>query len=370
MTRVACKCKGCKRQMEYTVANIEKKEDIVVAIRADGNETLGMGHLMRCMSIGRALEQLGATCVFLVAQEESGAFVVERGFACEVLNTDYRDMERELSALKGLAEEYEPKLWLVDSYQITGRYLNALRKLGPVFYLDDTGEQIFEADGLINYNIYGESLGYENKCPRSMKLLLGAKYAPVKEEFKETPFAMREDVQNVLITMGGSDKLNITGKLCQCLLEKLPERVKLTLICGRFNPHLKELLQLQEDVKQVQVLVDVPDMWNRLAEADLAVAAAGSTMYELSVMGVPTVCCYYVENQRRVAEGFASKAGLCNAGNFSKEPETVLKRMTEAVLALVAEGEKRVALNERMKLVTDGCGALRMAEELMQKIKE
>ena len=226
----------------------------IIAIRADGNETLGMGHLMRCMSIAKALEKQGAHCVFFVAQKQAGAFIREKGFACEVLNTDYGDMEAELPRLSKMADDYVPMLWLVDSYQITQNYLQELRKMCPVFYLDDMGAQIFDTDGLINYNIYGDELGYEVKCPEKMKLLLGAGYAPVKEEFVMTPYTVREDVQNVLITMGGSDKLNITGQLSQSLLERLPQEIKLTLICGRFNPHLQELLQLQESNDSVLLL--------------------------------------------------------------------------------------------------------------------
>ena len=47
----------------------------VIAIRADGNEVLGMGHLMRCISIGKSLEKHGARCLFIVAQKQSGAFI-------------------------------------------------------------------------------------------------------------------------------------------------------------------------------------------------------------------------------------------------------------------------------------------------------
>ncbi len=371
----------------------------IIAIRADGNETLGMGHLMRCMSIAKALEKQGAQCVFFVAQEQAGAFIREKGFDCEVLGTDYRDMEAELPRLRemvgrpqsrnvyhqetmdsqhdlakrvegdGQKEAYVnesvPRLWLVDSYQITQSYLQELQKMCPVFYLDDTGGKVFAADGLINYNIYGDELEYEAKCPSNMKLLLGAGYAPVKEEFVQTSYTVREDVQNVLITMGGSDKLNITGALSQSLLKRLPESIHLTLICGRFNPHLQELMQLQEENPRVHVLVDVADMWKHMSQADVAVSAAGSTMYELGAMGVPTVCCYYVENQRRIAEGFATKVGMCNAGDFSVEPEAVLERLTEAACELVADGAKRKALSERMKRVADGQGAVRIARELL-----
>ncbi len=344
-------------------------QKVTIGIRADGNATLGMGHLMRCGSIAKALEKQGAECIFFVAEEQAGQFLQEKGFRCEVLDTDYLDMEAELPKLKEVATKYSISLWLVDSYQITQNYLRQLRAICPVFYLDDTGEKLLEADGLINYNIYGDELGYEDKCPTQMKLLLGAGYAPLKEEFVRTPYALQKEVHKILITMGGSDTLNITGAISQCLLQKLPEEIELTLICGRFNPHLQELLQLQEENSRVQVLVDVVDMWNKLAAADIAVSAGGSTMYELSAMGVPTVCCYYVENQRRIAEGFAGKVGLCNAGDYSVEPEATLARMVEAVCELVTNKTARESLSLRMKQVADGQGAMRLAKALLEEVK-
>ncbi len=340
----------------------EKKKPVIV-IRADGNEVLGMGHLMRCMSIGKALEKQGANCVFLVAQEKAGAFIREKGFVCEVLRTDYENMEMEFSRIEEVVKKYKPNLWLVDSYQITSKYIAELQKTCPVFVLDDMGELPFGADGIINYNIYGDKLKYANA--EKMKCLLGAKYAPVRVEFSEVPYVVREKVRNVLITMGGSDKPGITGVLCKSLLESLHKEIDITLICGRFNPHLQELLLLQEAEERVHALVDVADMWNKLAMADVVVSAAGSTLYELSTMGVPTVCCYYVENQRRLAEGFAEKVGLCNAGDYSQEPTAVLQRMIAAVGELVDDREYRRKISGRMQEVTDGQGAAKIAKELL-----
>lgn len=345
---------------------MEKK---IIAIRADGNATLGMGHIMRCMSIATAVEALGGACIFFTAQEQTAQFIREKGFVCEVLYTDYREMESEITRLQEVAEKYNPNLWLVDSYQITADYLQGLRRMCPVFYLDDTAEVVYEADGLINYNIYGEELGYRERCPKNMTLLLGAAYAPVKKEFVNTPYEVREEATNILITMGGSDALNISGQLAIRLLEEIPETINLTLICGRFNPHLQALQALQNSNLRVRMLVDVPDMWNQFAEADVVVSAAGSTMYELGSMGIPTVCCYYVENQRRIAEGFSQKVGISNTGDFSKDPEGMLEKTVDAVCNLVNNKQRRKTVAEGMKNVTDGKGALRIAEELLKAAK-
>lgn len=342
-----------------------RNKQITIGIRADGNEKLGMGHLMRCISIARAMRVEGATCVFFVAQQAAGAFLREQGFLCEVLDTDYLQMETELPMLERLAVQYGIQLWLVDSYQATQPYFRALQKWCPVYYLDDCG-RFLAADGVINYNIYGEKLDYVKECPPGMEFLLGAVYAPVKEEFVRTPYLIRKEVQRILITMGGSDALNIGGDLCEALLERL-DNVEIHIICGRFNPHLKKLRELQSCCDRVRILVDVPDMWNKIANADIAISAAGSTMYELSAMGVPTVCCYYVENQRLIAEEFARQTGMCNAGDYSLEPQRVRNKIVDAVCTLESSYEERKRLATSMKQVTDGLGAQRLAERLIKK---
>jgi len=339
-----------------------------VAIRADGNSTVGMGHLMRCMSIAKALQKQDVRCIFFTAERAAGTFLEEKGFVCRVLGTDYRDMEEELPLFTKILTKENCGLVLVDSYHITQKYLDGLMCRRQVFYLDDMGNSRLHASGIINYNIYGQELGYESWCPADTKLLLGACYAPVKEQFSKMDYRVRERVTKILITMGGSDALNIAGKLGERLLGCLPQHIELDIICGRFNPHLSVLRKMQEKNARVHIYVDVPDMWNRMAEADIAVSAAGSTLYELSTMGVPCVCCYYVENQRRIAEGFAEKVQLVNGGDFSTDEEAVLEKIIGTVCTLAEDVKAREALSERMKQVTDGCGAEHIAEVLQEMI--
>lgn len=346
-----------------------QQDKVRIAIRADGNSSLGMGHLMRCLSIAGALKRQQAECVFLVAETNAGSFIEEKGFECIVLETDYKDMESERARLEEIWQQQQFSLVLIDSYQITQNYLYFWMKHCPVFYMDDMGTQQLQADGIVNYNVYAKELGYEQWNLADTRLLLGAEYAPVREAFLQTPYFVREQVSRIMITMGGSDMLNIAGRLSERLLPLLGENVELMLICGRFNPHLEKLQKLQKADKRVNVLVDVPDMWNKMAQADIAVSAAGSTMYELSTLGVPTICCYYVENQRRIAEGFAKVGSVINVGDFSAEPEEVLQYTVRQVLSMVQSYEKRVLLSQCIKDVSDGQGAQRLAEALLESCR-
>ena len=87
-------------------------------------------------------------------------------------------------------------------------------------------------------------------------------------------------------------------------------------------------------------------------------------MYELCTMGVPTICCYYVENQRRIAECFGEETSMLNAGDYSENPENVLASIVREVQRLIADTTVRQELSLEMIAVSDGYGARRIAEKV------
>lgn len=341
-----------------------KMEQKHIAIRADGDAHIGMGHLMRCLSIALACQKQQISVTFITNNAQSQIFLTEKGFPCRRLEGTYGTMEDEIEDTCLFLKEERITLILVDSYQASEQYLSLLRREVTVFYMDDLGKKHLPVDGIINYNIYGQEMEYEKYYSQETALLLGSFYAPVKEAFLQTPYTVRKEVSNILITMGGSDSYNIAGQLGRLLSTNISEQITITLVCGRFSPHLEEVRQMAETIPNIKVLTDVPDMWNVMQQSDLAIAAAGSTIYELCTMGVPTICCYYVENQRRIAQVFAKKTSMCNAGDFSKEPEKVLQKIQEHTLKLMQEETMRIQLSKEMSSVSDGKGAERIAKFL------
>ncbi len=340
-------------------------ESKVVIIRADGSAQIGMGHLMRCMSVGIALQGLGVKVYFLTSSEACLKLVKEKGFLGILLSRPYACMEEEAKETLSVASKLQAGLILVDSYRATVPYLEKIYQSIPVFYMDDLGRMDLPVNGLINYNIYGPDMGYESFYPKENRLLLGSTYAPVKPEFSAVLRARRRVPERIMVTMGGSDSLNIAGQLGERLALSLHEQVEILLICGRFSPHLEVVKALCMKYPQIHVLTDVPDMWNYMADSDLVITAAGSTIYELCTLGVPAVCCYYVENQRRIAEGISDKTSMINAGDFSKAPEQVLDTMIRAAEDLLQDFEKREQLSREMRQISDGLGAKRLAEALL-----
>ena len=87
----------------------------LVYIRTDGNETIATGHLMRCLSIARALKKRGAAVAFLVSDDTSASIlqkmyspdeIADHSFPILELRTDYRSLDREIQTMQGILSSH------------------------------------------------------------------------------------------------------------------------------------------------------------------------------------------------------------------------------------------------------------------------
>lgn len=342
-------------------------------IRADGNEKIGMGHIMRCLTIAEALRRQGAEVLFLTADEKPVKLIEERGFAAKILFTYYDEMEVELPQLlsifmgdTGSAQQEKPKI-LVDSYFVTEFYLKNLGLSAKVILMDDEKRAVYPCDGLVNYNIYGKTLGYEKEYSSKTKLFLGCGYMPLREQFGGKSYEVRDRVEHILLTTGGGDGCHMALAMARRLLLKGQDKAGLTwhIVCGPYQPDTEELEKLAAENGMLQVHKNMTDLSELMISCDIAVSAAGSTLYELCSIGVPTVGFYFAENQRKNMEAFGKLTPVMNAGDFSAYPERVLDFILKEVEVLCGGKELREKISWAMRSLVDGKGADRLAKELL-----
>lgn len=350
-------------------------------IRADGNEKIGMGHVMRTLTIAEALRKQGEEVLFLTADEKPVRLIEERGFGAKILFTHYDEMEVELPQLMTLlmgsvggGEAGKPKI-LVDSYFVTEFYLKNLRLSAKVILMDDEKRAVYPCDGLVNYNIYGKTLGYEKDYPAETKLFLGCEYLPLREQFRGGGYEVRDAAEHILLTTGGGDHCHMALAAARRLLDKakgvdvtgsagqgVPCEETWHIVCGPYQQDTEELEELAAGSGILRIHKNVTDMSGLMRFCDIAVSAAGSTLYELCSIGVPTVGFYVAENQRRNMEAFAKLTPVMNAGDYSADPERVLDFIGKEVEVLRREKALREKISQVMRMLVDGKGAERLAE--------
>lgn len=348
--------------------------EFALVIRADASAATGTGHLMRCLALAQYWRANGGNVTF-VSRCESDALrrrVESTGAEFVPLAESYPAASDLRTTTETLARVAAVRpLWLVtDGYDFDAEYHSALRALGyRLLVIDDTAHlDWYNADAILNPNINAEKLNY--RCASDTMLLLGCRYALLREEFTRRRDVRREfnDVaRSVLVTMGGSDPDNFTLKVIQALREVEVEGLQAKVIIGPANPHREALSRAADDSgRDIHLVSSVDDMPAVMEWAEAAVSAAGGTCWELSLMGTPTILVAIADNQTGIAEGMAAAAAAVSLGCADG---VTVGTIAEHVRSLLLDPSLRRSLSERGRVLVDGEGVHRVFSHMRMRDK-
>lgn len=317
---------------------------MLVAFRADASLEIGSGHVMRCLTLADALQSQGAQCHFL-CREHSGhlcEMIQARGFSVHRLPLEKRasdigaegspepksahahwlgaSWEQDAAACRSILAKLAPVWVVVDHYALDHRWekavLNGLSGPRPrLLVIDDLADRHHIADLLLDQNLGRHAEDYHGLVPEACQVLAGPRYALLRPEFREwrkvslSRRAREPRLQRLLINLGGVDKDNVTGRVLDALTTcDLPEELQISVVMGASAPW-REAVTAQARAMSwpTEVVANVSDMARRMAEADLAIGAAGSTSWERCCLGLPTLMVVLADNQREIADALAEK---------------------------------------------------------------
>lgn len=337
-------------------------------IRADGNANIGAGHIMRCMSIGIAARKAGIKVIFVTADESFISILEANQFEVFILNSNYEKMEEELHVLLPVLNEKNPDIILLDSYYVTYDYMNELRKYAKLVYIDDVLSFSYPVDVLINYNIYAKEEDYRKLYihERVPHLLLGGTYVPLREEFQTgKTITVKKDVTDIMFSAGGADPERIAIRFVEKAISKKElNDVNFHIVLGSFEPDKEEIEKISKIKNNIKAHSNVKRMSDLMWQCDLAVSAAGSTLYELCACGVPTITYVLADNQLQGAKEFSNRGIMINAGDDRKESDVVINIM-EAIERIIVSVDRRKQMQKNGLYYIDGKGAEKIIEELM-----
>lgn len=354
----------------------------LVFFRTDGNSQIASGHLMRCISIAEACLESGMAVHFLVSDEESVSLFqknLSAHFPITCLsNAAYDQLEQELPELLAIltkAKSQDPVFFL-DSYFVTRNYLNQIKTLAKVVYLDDLQLFDYPVDLLINYDIIPDNSlpSYRSAYRNAGRLLLGAKYAPLRSQFVNRETVVRNKVTNILVTTGGSDHfhfcLHLIKRLCQTSFwdKAVSSGITFRILVGYMNSDKAALVSLSESVPALKLYENITDMASFMEDCDLAISAAGTTLYELCALGLPAISYTMADNQLFAAKAFASEHIIPCAGDIriclDEVLDTIHHFLTEMTEDQNTSYLKRKSAHETMRRFIDGNGSLKIAETI------
>ena len=336
-----------------------------VLIRADGNEKIGSGHIMRTKSIATELKGLGAKVLYALA-DERGKRLINNEFQSVVLSSNYECLDDEINALSSVVKEQKIKLILLDSYFVTPKYFKELKKLAKVAYIDDLDAFAYECEALINYGAFFDKNEYKARQNLAKKHFLGSEFAPLRAEFGSTQKSSKNtQKKQVLLTTGNTDLLGIMPRLLEAFLsDESLKNLEFLAISGAFNEHENKLLALSAKHKNIKVLKNPENMAQIMAEADFVLSAGGSTLYELASLAKAVICFSIAANQNNI-KSWAEAGAMLYAGDAKADSHSVVARSVNLLKSLLNDENLAKTLGQKAHFFVDGKGAIRLAKKLL-----
>jgi UDP-2,4-diacetamido-2,4,6-trideoxy-beta-L-altropyranose hydrolase len=349
-------------------------------LRADAGSSIGTGHVMRCLALAQAWQDAGGEVVFASAlmPDALGQRLCRENFRCEQIRGavgSVCDAEETLE----IARSHDARWLVADGYRFDPGYLASLHRDGAkLLAIDDMAHlEHYPVDVLLNQNLGATHEYYANKVSSETILLLGPGFSLLRREFRRaekaasrfTASATREDdnafqfsvgrfapqppPKSVLITLGGADAENFTGQILLNLIASGRRDFDVLVLAGAANPHGGELRALADTAPfSCEVRVNVDDVSVLMGWADVAITAAGSTVWELAAMRLPALIGAFEQNQ------------LVGLSALQRLPLFRARKMEDLLACDLAAELDLLPARGGSSGEFDGAGAIRVVEHL------
>lgn len=304
-----------------------------VAIRVDMSFEIGTGHFTRCLALADGLKRAGTRTRFIVRHAPA--------YLCDVVATS----GHELISLDGAVEDETSSglahtAWLgtsrradardtiralgddawdwmvVDHYALDREWeAEVRRKVRFILVIDDIADRMHDCDLLLDQNFYLDAeRRYSGKVPDRCRLLLGPRYALLRQEFLRARVGIAPrngEVRRILVFFGGIDAAGLTREAIEALATIRGEELHVDVVIGSQHPESKTIMDRCAALGYA-CYVQTRRMAELMAGADLALGAGGSASWERCCLGLPTLALPVADNQRPVVEDAALAGLVCS----------------------------------------------------------
>ena len=289
--------------------------------RADGDATIGLGHVVRLLALADVLRGL-APSFFLVREPAAAVrqLIEAAGYAVVALPAT-RSLAAEAS---WLAADFlqAPDVLIVDGYHFDDDYQRRLRgSQCRLVAVDDLHAWPVLADVLLNHSPGVTPADYHPLGATTF--LLGPAFSLLRRQFLEAaaPPRLVARPASALVCFGGADPLRLTERSLRALLA-LPPVQRVTLVVGGAfgDPGALRALAARHPALAISIRQNVaaPALVELLQQHDVAVVPASTVLIEALVLGCPVITGYYADNQRHLADYVQAQGQAVSVGDFGR----------------------------------------------------
>jgi len=365
-------CFGAPVTWNLLVKNVKT----ICFFRVDASEAIGLGHVMRCLTLAQELYLHDVECVFLCRDlpKQIESKILNSRSAIKYLRYSTSssgdpfeiDIEKDAAlTLQSLCVYSNRTIYLVvDHYGIDVTWEKiVMPAVSRSLVIDDMANRSHLCDVLLDQTYNRRSDDYKWYVTSDTSILTGTQFALLRPEFntsRKAALSRRLDhtkVKNILINFGGGDYNDLSSWCLRTIYNNFESSsLELTVVLGAAAQNQQEVQHLvARSMVPTKILFDVEDMYELMLKADVAIGAAGSTSWERCCLGLPTIMFVIAENQGKIAAELAKKGAVSLV-----EGDDLENTFINALENLFDKGDYQYQSQQAFS-VCDGKGAGRVA---------
>jgi UDP-2,4-diacetamido-2,4,6-trideoxy-beta-L-altropyranose hydrolase len=314
-------------------------------LRADGDSTLGLGHLSRLLAL---------------AEMVAGHFEIEFHTRCQIpglletiaARAQVVRWDPAVSLVEeadALAARLTPEdLVVLDGPHFDARYQAALKaRCKRLVCVDDAHDQPFVADLIVNHA--GAVAPADYQCPPGTRFCLGPRYALLRPPFLAAARSrQRRQNDEVLVCLGGSDPRNDVLAVLEAARDRLPQaRFQIVLGAGyRFHGRLTAFLSMHALPHQLHHALSAEQMVALMRTCGTAITTPSTTSFEYASVGGHLYLHRTADNQRWIHHHLV-EAGLAFDLAGAAPPPDALARSLQ-LQAAIFDGQSAQRLRQAL----------------------
>ena len=291
----------------------------LIIIRTDASQKIGSGHVMRCLTLAEALRDSGVTIEFITRDHPGNLnkYIIDKGFKANLLPDwkisksqeslagyeQWLGVPQEVDAAQTIeAVEGKDSDWMIiDHYALDHEWEKRLRPhTEKIMVIDDLANRSHDCDLLLDQNYIHDQHRYDELLFPNTLRLLGPSYALLRKDFAKCnngSVQNKHQINRIFVFFGVSDLDNLTSTAIKALKHPNLRHLLVDVVVGLTNPHILEIKKQVEEHPHAQLHIQIENIAELMANADIALGAGGPTTWERMALGLPSIVVTIAENQ-------------------------------------------------------------------------
>lgn len=339
-----------------------------VVFRTAAGSAIGIGHLMRCLHLARAIVKRGGQCRFLLDHipEEIKPFV--REFPCHALySTAMGDISPAHDAAMSLHYLGDADWIVLDDYRIHVEWEQLVREAYPwvkICVIDDL-ERDHNANVVVDPGSRGSRrfAEWRSRLPLHCTTLFGPQYAILASCYQDS---WRKQVKNecfsILICLGGGGDMVVATGICDSLLKHFGQNIRITVLVGPVAKNIGTLKDRFVNNDQVTCLTGITEAFPVLKGTDFYIGAAGTMLLQLRCLNIPALTLSLAFNQENDLSNLEELGHYFHLNSWSHDDFTSMASFAETV----SDNYDRVlSMGKNPRQLVNGHGANKVASAIL-----